>query len=67
MDDIHSDGCYKPRQPAGTTGDVDEHGEIVDGERPEMGVWLLARLRMHVVSSWFEPDDGEAGTPAVQS
>lgn len=42
------------------------YSDVVD-EAPEMGVYLLARLRMFIVSSWFEPDEGDAGTPAVAS
>jgi hypothetical protein len=57
-----SHGCHKVPPPAGKSGDVDGNGDVID-KAPELGMMLLARLRMYVVASWF-PED-EDGSPAV--
>lgn len=61
-------GCHKVPPPADKRSDVDVNGDVAD-EAPEMGVWLLARLRMHIVASHIVAslfgDEPDSGSPAV--
>ena len=61
---VHSSGdsgCHKVPPPAGESASVD-----VEEAAPEMGVYLLARLRMYIVASLFR-DEPDGGSPAVAS